>query len=170
MRAIGNPLYVNGTLVQAPVTISHVPGPQQGILAGFGIDPSMGAYAAYRPTGGMGEDPSTTTALAPVDANTGTPVAPTVALPAPATTPAAAPEPVATASGLGPMGWAYVVGDIAITSAMAYHGYKRNNSLGWALVWALLGGAVPIIGVPVALAQGFAKPKSMTPNRRRRRR
>ena len=48
---------------------------------------------------------------------------------------------------------------IAGTAVGAYHGYKRNNSVGWAVAWAFLGGLVPIITVPVALAQGLGKPK-----------
>lgn len=43
-------------------------------------------------------------------------------------------------------------------AALAYHGYKRNCSVGGALKWGLLGGLVwPITGA-VALAQGFGKP------------
>lgn len=41
----------------------------------------------------------------------------------------------------------------------AYHGYKRNNSIGWAIGWALLGGAFPFIAIPVAFAQGVGKRK-----------
>lgn len=44
-------------------------------------------------------------------------------------------------------------------AAGAYHGYKRNKSVGWAVGWALLGGIVPIITVPLSLAQGFGKAK-----------
>ena len=41
--------------------------------------------------------------------------------------------------------------------AQTYHGYARNHSIGWALVWGLL---VPWpIGIPIALAQGFGEPK-----------
>ena len=37
-----------------------------------------------------------------------------------------------------------------------YHGYKRNNdSLGWGLVWGLLGATFPIVTPAVAYAQGF---------------
>ncbi len=43
--------------------------------------------------------------------------------------------------------------------ALTYHGYKRNDSVGWALVWGILGGIVWPITVPIAVAQGFAKPK-----------
>jgi hypothetical protein len=39
----------------------------------------------------------------------------------------------------------------------AYHGWKRDHSVGWAIVWALLGGTFPVITIPVAFAQGFAK-------------
>jgi len=41
----------------------------------------------------------------------------------------------------------------------AYHGYKRNQSAGWAFGWFVFGSALPIFAIPVALAQGFAKPK-----------
>lgn len=41
----------------------------------------------------------------------------------------------------------------------AYHGYKRNHSVGWAIGWGLFGGFLPIIAIPVALAQGIGKPK-----------
>lgn len=41
----------------------------------------------------------------------------------------------------------------------AYHGYKRNDSVGWAIGWALLGGAFPFITIPVAIAQGFGERK-----------
>ncbi len=55
-------------------------------------------------------------------------------------------------SGAQLLGWAAV-------GAGAYHGYKRNNSIGWAIGWALLAGFFPIITVPVSLAQGFGKRK-----------
>jgi hypothetical protein len=48
---------------------------------------------------------------------------------------------------------------IASTGASAYHGYKRNDSVGWAIVWGLLGGLFPVITPAVALAQGFGEPK-----------
>lgn len=59
---------------------------------------------------------------------------------------------------------------MASAAASAYHGYKRNESVGWAFGWALFGSALPIIALPVALAQGFGRPKKMASNRRRRRR
>lgn len=55
--------------------------------------------------------------------------------------------------------------------AGVYHGYKRNNdSVGWALVWGLLGGIWPV-SIPLMLAQGFGKPiqRPATANRRRKR-
>lgn len=55
--------------------------------------------------------------------------------------------------------------------ALAYHGYRRNNSIGWALVWGVFGSMVWPVTVPVAIAQGFGKRKGgVSPNRRRRRR
>lgn len=46
----------------------------------------------------------------------------------------------------------------ATAVAGAYHGYKRNNSAGWALVWFLLSGSFFMFAAPLMLAQGFAKP------------
>ena len=42
-----------------------------------------------------------------------------------------------------------------------YHGYKRNNSVGWGLVWGLAGSVFPIVTPVVGLAQGFGKKKSL---------
>jgi len=58
------------------------------------------------------------------------------------------------APALGPVWYALGAAGVA---ASAYHGYKRNNSVGWAVVWGLLGGIAPFITVPVAFAQGFGK-------------
>ena len=47
-----------------------------------------------------------------------------------------------------------------VSSAVsAYHGYKRNDSIGWALVWGFFGGLAPVITPVIAVAQGFSKPK-----------
>lgn len=46
---------------------------------------------------------------------------------------------------------------LAGTAVGAYHGFKRNNSVGWAIGWAILGGLFPIIVIPVAFAQGIGK-------------
>lgn len=43
------------------------------------------------------------------------------------------------------------------TALGAYHGYRRNNSVGWGVWWAVMGGLFPIVTVPVAIAQGFGK-------------
>lgn len=53
-------------------------------------------------------------------------------------------------------GW-YTTLAYAGTAVGAYHGYKRNDSVGWAIGWALLGGAFPFIVIPVAFAQGFGE-------------
>lgn len=39
----------------------------------------------------------------------------------------------------------------------AYHGYKRNESIGWAVGWGLLGGMFPILTTAVAFGQGFGE-------------
>lgn len=49
------------------------------------------------------------------------------------------------------------IASIAGTAVGAYHGYKRNDSVGWAIAWALMGGLVPYVVVPVAMAQGIGK-------------
>lgn len=55
-----------------------------------------------------------------------------------------------------------VLGILSImSSAMgAYHGYRRNQSLGWGLWWALMGGMFPVITPAIALAQGFGSRRS----------
>ena len=58
-----------------------------------------------------------------------------------------------------PLGYAWTAVAVASTAAGAYHGYKRNQSVGWAIAWALLGGIFPIIVPAIALAQGFGKRK-----------
>jgi hypothetical protein len=46
------------------------------------------------------------------------------------------------------------------TAVGAYHGYKRTRGhIGWTLAWSLFGGALPIVALPVAVAQGIGKPK-----------
>lgn len=47
---------------------------------------------------------------------------------------------------------------IAGSALGAYHGYARNDSVGWAIAWGLLGGVFPLLTIPVALAQGFGDP------------
>lgn len=51
-------------------------------------------------------------------------------------------------------------------AVLAFHGYRRTGSIGWALAWALGGGLVWPIGIGIALAQGFGKP-AVRSNRRR---
>lgn len=43
---------------------------------------------------------------------------------------------------------------------MAYHGYKRTGSVGWAFGWSIFGALMAPLAVPVALAQGFGKRKT----------
>lgn len=60
-----------------------------------------------------------------------------------------------------PTGGAVVWGLLSTASMAAsiYHGYKRNDSVGWALGWGLLGGLFPVIVPTIAVAQGFGKRK-----------
>ncbi len=57
--------------------------------------------------------------------------------------------------------WAIPVwyGVAALSSGVsAYHGYKRNKSVGWAVVWGMFGAIAPVITPAVAVAEGFGKP------------
>lgn len=53
-----------------------------------------------------------------------------------------------------------VLGVVSMISAAAcgYHGYKRNDSVGWAVAWFMLGGLMPVLVPVVAVAQGFGEP------------
>jgi hypothetical protein len=67
---------------------------------------------------------------------------------------------------MGPLRKVAMVVGFAAVPALAYHGFKRNDSAGWAVVWGLFGSMVWPITVPIAIAQGYAKP-SVRKNRRR---
>lgn len=54
--------------------------------------------------------------------------------------------------------WMRVAGMVA-GAAGAYHGYKRNSSIGWAVAWSIFGSTLPLLAAPVMLAQGFGKKK-----------
>jgi hypothetical protein len=53
------------------------------------------------------------------------------------------------------VGWGLVAA--ASSAASAWHGYRRNNSVGWALWWALMGGMFPVITPVIGVAQGWGK-------------
>ncbi|KKN61344.1 hypothetical protein LCGC14_0522760 [marine sediment metagenome] len=55
--------------------------------------------------------------------------------------------------------WAWGILSTASGAVSAYHGYKRNNSVGWALVWFALGSFFPVITPVIAVAQGYGKRK-----------
>lgn len=54
---------------------------------------------------------------------------------------------------------AWTIASIAGGAASAYHGYKRNDSIGWALWWGFWGSLLPIFTPIIAYAQGFGKKK-----------
>lgn len=58
------------------------------------------------------------------------------------------------------MKFTYSLLGLGASGALVYHGYKRHEgSVGWSLVWGLLGGLVWPITLPIAFAQGIGKPK-----------
>ena len=56
--------------------------------------------------------------------------------------------------------WKYVIAAVSTISGgtAAYHGYKRNQSVGWAVLWFICGAALPVVTQAVAIAQGYGKP------------
>jgi hypothetical protein len=46
---------------------------------------------------------------------------------------------------------------LLVAAVSGYHGYKRNNSIGWGIAWFALGGIFPVITPTIAFAQGFGK-------------
>lgn len=72
----------------------------------------------------------------------------------PESAPASAPIPTSQPKMLG-MVWAIL--STASAALSGYHGYKRNNSIGWGIVWFGLGGLFPVITPTIAFAQGFGK-------------
>lgn len=47
----------------------------------------------------------------------------------------------------------------ASSAASAYHGYARNESVGWAIWWAVMGGLFPVVTPAIGYAQGWGEPK-----------
>ena len=58
----------------------------------------------------------------------------------------------------GKMAWK--VASTVSSAASVYHGYKRNESIGWALLWGAMGATFPIVTPVIAIAQGFGKKAS----------
>lgn len=56
-----------------------------------------------------------------------------------------------------PVGWGLL--SAASSGLSAYHGYKQSHSVGWAVVWGVLGALFPVITPAIAFAQGFGKRK-----------
>jgi len=51
--------------------------------------------------------------------------------------------------------WAYL--SLVSSALSAFHGYRRNLSVGWAVGWGLAGALFPVITPAIAVAQGFGK-------------
>ncbi len=62
--------------------------------------------------------------------------------------------------GVGQSSMGPVLGVIGLLSSglSAYHGYRRNDSIGWGVGWGILGAVFPIITPAIAFAQGFGQP------------
>lgn len=55
--------------------------------------------------------------------------------------------------------WAWGLLSTASAALSGYHGYKRNNSVGWAIGWFVLGSFFPVVTPVIAVAQGYGKRK-----------
>ena len=57
--------------------------------------------------------------------------------------------------------WKAITGTLTLASAAvsAYHGAKRNQSIGWGLWWFVMGAVFPVVTPTIALAQGLGHPK-----------
>lgn len=53
----------------------------------------------------------------------------------------------------------YGVASIISAAVSGFHGYRRNNSIGWGLWWFLMGSIFPVVTPVIGLAQGFGKRK-----------
>ncbi len=116
------------------------------------------SYSMARPAAPAG-DPAVPTSRVPTEAEVLATVFPAPGVqPVMAQPPALAPAPTPTAAPSGGFSlWSVIVPISAGLSA--YHGYRRNNSIGWALTWGALGSVAPVITPAIAFAQGFGKPK-----------
>jgi len=47
----------------------------------------------------------------------------------------------------------------ASAAVSGFHGYRRNKSIGYGILWFILGGLFPVIVPTIAVAEGFGKPK-----------
>lgn len=72
---------------------------------------------------------------------------------------ASAPAPAVASPARKAFVVAYSIASVAGAALGAYHGYKRNDSVGWAIYWSLLGSLFPVIVIPVAYAQGIGERK-----------
>jgi len=63
------------------------------------------------------------------------------------------------------------IGLVSAASAAlsAYHGYRRHESVGWAVWWGVMGGLFPVITPAIAWAQGFGHHEKRAAMFRRRR-
>lgn len=79
---------------------------------------------------------------------------------APTDSTSAAPPPSVVVYRVSPA-TATIWGVLATASfaASVYHGYKRNDSLGWGIWWGAMGALFPVATPAIAVAQGFGKRK-----------
>ena len=87
----------------------------------------------------------------------------------PVTLPSPSPALLPTGTGAGPVvvpapertasSWVWTAVRAVSVGASAYHGTRRNDSVGWGVTWGLLGWFAPVITPAVAVAQGFGQRK-----------
>jgi hypothetical protein len=59
-------------------------------------------------------------------------------------------------------GWYVAIWLLSLASGgvSAFHGYRRNQNVGWAIWWFLTGMVFPVVTPVIAAAQGFGRPKT----------
>ena len=110
--------------------------PPGGLRIGYG--PNVAIHPVVRPAAGI--EPTVTLAPGAPGAQTGTFTI--------------TPPPTYSVSPL----WG-VLGAVSV-GLSAFHGYRRNNSIGWGITWGVLGGLFPVVTPAIAFAQGFGKRKN----------
>lgn len=129
-------------------------GPQQGEHLQYPNEPGSPQYSGY---GAMGYGDLTSYDMFPYgqtleNGNGGEEIQTFVPEDQPAPPPQQATVNPALRAAAIALGWAGAIGG-------AYHGYKRNQSYGWAIGWSIFGSFLPFLAIPIALAQGFGKRK-----------
>jgi len=105
----------------------------------------------------VGDDGTTTTTATTATAPAVTPTPATTTVLMPDGTVMSTTAPTSNGNGGPTTFWGAV--RLGVIALAAYHGYRRNDSIGWAVAWAFLAGIAPPVVIGVAFAQGLGDRK-----------